>query len=578
MSVKFWVLASFLLLIASPAAAAESVATLADDYVAIQMDAQPVMSDLTGLPGRHDLLPDISPAGIARYDSREAELWAKVSQLDSTSVPPRQRATYAVLKEALADDIGMQACRSELWSVNHMFGWQAVFAQAAAAQAVDTPKGRADALARWAQVPAYLRQDEANLREGLRLGYSSPKLGYSSPKTVVRRVLIQLDELLAPPADASRLASPGLRSDDPAFRAAFVQLVDQAVNPAIRAYRAFLVDTYLPAARDELGVSALPNGQACYAASLRMFTTLPRTPAQVKALGESVVKQNKADVAALGLARFQTADLPTIYQRVNAAPDNSFASADEFLAYSRAHLARNIAATRPVFADYPRQEVVIDPLPVDIKAIIPPHYEPQPDLTGPGRFVLPLAVWPTTHRGEAEILSVHEAVPGHHLQLSSMFERQEATQISKLVVNAAYSEGWARYAENLAEELGLYETDYAKIGRRAWQAHGMVLDPGIHVFGWSRDEGIAYLKATGRFNDDEAAAMLDRIAMVPGQLTAYDTGGLEFLALRREAKAALGDRFDLRRFHTAVLEEGAVPLIELRAHVSAWIAAEKARK
>lgn len=148
---------------------------------------------------------------------------------------------------------------------------------------------------------------------------------------------------------------------------------------------------------------------------------------------------------------------------------------------------------------------------------------------------------------------------------------EDTGDIFKLSFNSAYIEGWARYAERLSEEAGLYTTDYAKIESRAWPAHGMVIDLGIHVFGWSNQKAVDYLKATGRFDDRTAPDALDRFAVMPGQATAYDTGGLEIFAVRKEAEDALGPRFDLREFNQKVLEEGGVPLEELQAHVRAWI-------
>jgi uncharacterized protein (DUF885 family) len=146
--------------------------------------------------------------------------------------------------------------------------------------------------------------------------------------------------------------------------------------------------------------------------------------------------------------------------------------------------------------------------------------------------------------------------------------------VSNLLFNSAYAEGWARYSEALAEEAGIYRTRYALMTRRLWPARGMVVDPGIHVMGWTREQAIAFIRESGRFPGTEADDMVDRIAALPGQLTAYDSGGLEIMALRREAEQSLGDRFDLRKFHARVLESGTVPLWALREHIKDWIAAE----
>jgi uncharacterized protein (DUF885 family) len=144
--------------------------------------------------------------------------------------------------------------------------------------------------------------------------------------------------------------------------------------------------------------------------------------------------------------------------------------------------------------------------------------------------------------------------------------------ITLLSTNSGYIEGWARYSEALAEEMGLYTTDFARINRRFWPAHGMVVDPGIHVMGWTRDQAIRYVSATGRFSSHEAESLVDRIVAWPGQLTAYDTGAIEIFALREKAKKALGDRFDIRAFHDQLLKYGSVTLPMLREIIDRWLA------
>ncbi len=146
--------------------------------------------------------------------------------------------------------------------------------------------------------------------------------------------------------------------------------------------------------------------------------------------------------------------------------------------------------------------------------------------------------------------------------------------VTQIIWFSGPGEGWARYSEALAEEMGLYETTTGPIKRRAWPARGMVVDPGIHLFGWTREEAIEFMSESGRFADSLGDQMVDRIAILPGQLTAYDSGGLEILALRRQTEEALGERFDIRQFHERVLENGTIPLQQLRIHVEAWVGHE----
>jgi uncharacterized protein (DUF885 family) len=200
------------------------------------------------------------------------------------------------------------------------------------------------------------------------------------------------------------------------------------------------------------------------------------------------------------------------------------------------------------------------------------HYRPGTD-ERPGEYRIPLHKPEDQSRGGAESVAFHEAWPGHHLQVAFAKEIDGLHPVTEIIWFSGPGEGWARYSEALAEEMGLYRTVTGPITRRAWPARGMVVDPGIHLFGWSREQAIEFMLESGRFPESMGDEMVDRIAILPGQLTAYDSGGLEILALRRQAEEALGDAFDIREFHDRILENGTIPLPALRQHVERWIAA-----
>jgi uncharacterized protein (DUF885 family) len=202
------------------------------------------------------------------------------------------------------------------------------------------------------------------------------------------------------------------------------------------------------------------------------------------------------------------------------------------------------------------------------------HYLPG----NPGRpaeYRIPLYQPKEQSRGNAEATAFHETWPGHHLQVASAQRIQGLHPITGLIWFSGPGEGWARYAEGLADEMGLFTTTSGPILRRAWPARGMVVDPGIHLFGWSREQAIEFMAVSGRFAEERAEEMVDRIAILPGQLTAYDSGGLEILALRNEASAILGDEFDIREFHDQVLRNGTIPLTRLRQYLEGWIESKR---
>ena len=539
---------------------------LADRVVGEFVAYDPTISYSTGLHTTdHSRFADRSPRALAAWDAREGAALQELRGIDATALAGPARAAYAVLQEQLESDLQLRVCKSELWNVNHFSGWQSDFAEVAERQPVGTQEARAQALKRWGSLPHYLEVEIANLRQGL-------TQGYAAPKSVVRRVIAQMDGLIAAPVEKSPFYSPAARDAEPAFRAEFARLIAGKINPALQRYRDYLNNDYLSHARDGIAVSDLPDGKRCYQAFLRSSTTLNRTAQEVYDLGRATVEANKADVIRIGSRLFGTTDYSTIISKSRTRPENHFRSKDELLAYSRELLIAAKAKTATLVDRMPAQDTIIEPeRELDDSAGVSSHYDADPDPSKPGVYRIELGNWQTEQRAEAEVTVVHEAWPGHHLQIALAREIVPDTPIAKLSFNSAYIEGWARYAEAMGEEAGIYKIEDAKIQRRIWPARGMVVDPGLHAFGWTRQQAIDYLVSSGRFDAKAADDTVDRIAVLPGQLTSYDSGGLEIKALRAEAQKALGARFELREFNRTVLEEGVVPLGELRLHVTEWI-------
>jgi uncharacterized protein (DUF885 family) len=275
----------------------------------------------------------------------------------------------------------------------------------------------------------------------------------------------------------------------------------------------------------------------------------------------------------IGQVELGTADLSALRARVDTDPANRFRSGDELLAFTQAAVERAQAALPKWFGRLPKAAAVVRPQPAFLGGNAPDQYNAAAqDGSRPGVYLINLYQPEQKLRSKAEVTAFHELYPGHHLQIALAQERPGAHPISQLVGTGAFVEGWGRYAEELAEEMGLYTSPFARIGRRSWPGHGMVADPGIHIFGWSRDSAISYVKHGGW---PEAEAMADRVVVWPAQLTSYDTGALEILALREEAERELGDRFDIREFHDQVLANGAITLPMLRQVIEHWIADRK---
>jgi uncharacterized protein (DUF885 family) len=547
---------------------AARVTALADEYIKEALSRYPEWAEFLGLAGApHDRLTDNSLEALHAWQEKEDRWAAELARMDAASLWGRQEwLTHGCLREIVEASRAERIARSELWPVNHMSGRQAVFARLAAIQPVGTPEGRAQALARWKTLPQYLDTEISNLREGLKLGYTAPRL-------TARLVVGQLDALLAAPIESSPFWSPAMRDETPEFREAWQKLLTDEINPAFRRYRDFLDKEYLPGARDSIGISALPNGSEIYRVLFRSMTTLDRPAEETFRLGQEAVQKYESEAAAIGQEVAGSADLAMIRAKITSDPANYFKSREELMAFNRDAIERARRVLPQWFLTVPKAEVVIEPIPEFLEKTASSGYEPPAaDGSRPGTYLINLYQPEKQKRSSAEITAFHETYPGHHLQISVAAERPAGHLITKLAASGGYVEGWARYSEALAEEMGLYTSDYSRIGRRLWPAHGMVVDPGIHVLGWTRQQAIDFVFATGSFSEHGAESLIDRVIAMPAQLTCYDTGALEFFALRKKAEEVLGPKFDIQAFHDELLKYGSVTLPMLREIIERWIA------
>ncbi len=549
-------------------APADEVTAVADEYMAAITELAPFVILYSGLGADveipNDAFDDIAPDAYAAFEKTEDALAARLDKVDPASLKRADWVVYETVKEYITSSVGARICRQPWQSLNHMFGWQNGLPIIASMQPVETDEERAEALARWEKLPAYIAADKANLEQGL-------AEGYTVPKRVAARVVAQLDSLLAAaPADSPFISFAANTDED--FKAAATTLVAEKINPAIADYRAFLNDTYIPGARDNLAITANPDGAACYEALLRVHHGAPIGSAKTYERGQEAVAANTAAMIARGKELFGVEDFAEILERVQTAPGNRFDSEQALVDYTRAIVPVTREKSAPLFSKLPAQDMVVEPYPDYLKGTgQSSRYETTPPSEGAATYRINTDDWETETKGHAQIVAVHEGWPGHHLQIATASAVEGLHPIVQLLSSTAYVEGWARYSEALAEEAGIYDTRYGEISRRAWPARGMVMDPGLHVYGWTEQQVKDLAIESGNFDEKSAEVLLDRIAVIPGQLTAYDTGGLEIFALRKAAEERLGEKFDIKEFHDRILENGAVPLGAMREHVEEWI-------
>lgn len=547
------------------------VSALADAYMAAYYERFPEQATMAGIAGaRHDRLSDNSAAAIVRWQSVQDAFLTLLADVDANALwGTPDWITYGFLRETLEASRGTRICRSELWPVNQMSGWQVGLANLANTQPVSNDEQRRAAIARFSAIPKALENERANLREGLRLGYSTPRRN-------VGLVVEQLDKLVATPVAESPFFAPAKRANDAAFTAEWTKLVSEVLYPAIAKHRDFLRDEYAPKARVTIAVKDHPNGVECYRAAYRSYSTLSREPQEVFDLGMRTVKANEARMRALGKELFGTDDLAEIKRRIQNDAENKFTTRDEVRKFAEESVERGKAAIPQWFGIVPKAPVVVQPIPEYREKTASDSYQrASDDGSRPGTYHIKLYQPETQQRGVVERTAFHETYPGHHLQIAIAQERTAAHPITRFVGNSGFSEGWARYTEALAEEMKLYATKHGRVGRLGWPARGMVIDPGIHVLGWTAEQAKAFALESGTMSEDGVTALIDRVVVWPAQLTAYDSGGLEITALRAQAEQALGAKFDIRKFHDAVLGDGSVTLPMLRTKIERWIEGQK---
>lgn len=558
---------------APPSAAADDrVKALADAYLEGYFDRNPDQVTYYGVPGRrHDRLPDNSLEALKAWQAKEDGWLADGTAIDPAAIQAAPlRATYAIVRGTLDGSISERVCRSWLWNVSQMTGWHVQFGYLVTIQPVGTDESRAQALARWGSLPRYLDQEISNLREGLRLGYSAPK-------NIVRIVIEQMNSLIASSTADSPFRSPALRDKTPEFTKAFDGLVKQQLTPAFIKYRDFLAKEYLPAARTDIAVVSIPRGTDCYDASVFAHSSVSLPARQIYELGLQQIDGLMAEMQAAAERSFKTSDVPALLKTLRTDRRDLFKSREELIAHAEAALARAKAAAPVWFGLLPKADVRIETYPRFREKNAPNEYNaPAEDGSRPGVFLISAYQAENKSKSPLESVTFHETIPGHHLQIATALERKDIHPIGRYLANGGYVEGWALYAERLADEMRLYSSDLDRLGMlssQAFRAARLVVDPGIHLLGWTRQQAIDYMLAHTAEEPADVASEVDRYIIWQGQATSYMLGMLEIRRLRDEAQQKLGPTFDIKAFHDRVLEDGGVPLTYLGQKIRSSIGA-----
>ena len=404
------------------------------------------------------------------------------------------------------------------------------------------------------------------------------------PRVLMEKVVPQFDALIAAKAEDSQFWGPitAMPADFPAadkerLSAAYRELIEQQLMPAIKKQRDFIANEYLPATRDTVGLDSLPDGKAWYAFNAKQSTTTAQTPEQIHEIGLKEVARIHAEIQTVMTEVGFKGSLQEFFTFMQKDKQFEFKSEPELLEHYRGLEAKINANVPKLFSLTPKAGFEIRPIEAfRAKSAAGGEYmQPSEDGSRPGIFYVNTYDLPTRKTWDAEDLFLHEAIPGHHFQLALQQELKGVPAFRRFGGETAFIEGWGLYAESLGKDLGVYTDPYSYFGRlqgELWRAVRLVVDTGLHSKGWTRQQVLDYMFANSSVSEPDAVAEAERYIAWPGQALAYKTGELKIQELRKRAQDKLGAKFDIREFHAEVLKDGSVPLDVLDEKLNAWIA------
>jgi uncharacterized protein (DUF885 family) len=556
---------------------ARALSALAAAYWDARLETDPLEATEIGDRRFDDRLPDLSLEARARRADLLRAQRAQAEAIPAAALSPVDQTTRALLLGEIDSELAHLACALDDWAVDARDGLQVAFLRLPELQPVRTVAEGRKLVARWRAMGQTIDQETANLRRGL-------AAGKVTTRDEVTRVLGQLDDLLGKPDAAWPLHTPAAaphpdwpRADAEALARDVEAAIAGSARPAFARQRDFLRGEVLPRARDDahVGIGNIAGGGACYAHLIKVHTSLELSAEEIHRIGLEELARIQANMARVGREALGVGTLPEMRRRLESDRSLFFKSRDEIEAAARAALARAVAAEPRFLGRLPRTPVVVKRIePYEEKDAPIAYYRPAAvDGTRPGTFYVNTNDPGALGRYQLEALVFHESVPGHHVQIATAQELTGLPEFRKHVGVTAFVEGWGLYAEGLADELGLYSGALERLGRLnfdAWRALRLIVDTGMHAFGWSRSRAIAYMEENAILAHGNVVNEVDRYIAWPGQALAYKVGEREIRRLRADAEARLGQRFDLRAFHDALLGSGAVSLPVLREQIDTW--------
>ena len=544
-----------------------------------EMEQSPARASSMGDRRWNDRWGDQSLEAIRKREEHAADALVRLKKFDRAQLSPADQLNYDLFKKDLEIDIEGFKFRTYLMPINQRGGLQTVD-ELGDRLRFETVKDFEDWIARLRSFPALMDENLALMREGARAHIMWPRI-------VLERVPAQIDKQLVSKPEESPFFKPFKKFPD-AIAAADRERLAKAASDAITAgvlpsfqkLKKYFVDEYLPAAFEQVGVWQMPQGAEYYAYLTRLHTTTDLTPQQIHEKGLSEVARIKGEMQTIMEKVGFKGTLPEFFTKLRTDPQFFYKTPEELLEAYRALAKRIDPNLVKVFKTLPRTPYGVTPIPDKIAPDTTTAYYNQPAADGSraGLYFVNLYKPETRPKWEMMALSLHESVPGHHLQIALAQELGDIPKFRRYGGYTAFVEGWGLYAESLGQDMGLYDEPYSKFGQltyEMWRAVRLVVDTGMHQMKWDRQRAINFFMENAPKAENDIVNEIDRYISMPGQALAYKIGELKIKELRDRARHEIGEGFDIREFHDAVLLSGSVPLDVLERNVNAWIATKK---
>ncbi|MGV3522828.1 MAG: DUF885 domain-containing protein [Candidatus Sericytochromatia bacterium] len=524
----------------------------------------------------NDRLSDLSAASEAQQLKDLQAFRAELSAIPRDGLSHADQLNHDMFALLLDESIELHAFKTWQAPINQMTGYHLSLPQLIDIQPLKSAEGYPDYLARLRAFPAQVADVIANLQQGL----AEKRV---PPRHIMEQVLPQLESLMAGPAEDSVFFLP--LKNNPDFDAAtrnrlgdeLAATIDEAVKPGYQQLYDFVRESYLPGCRETLGIWDLPDGEALYEFCIKSYTAPGLSAEAIHQLGLKEVARIHQQKTALKDQLGFDDSVEAFNHYLRTDPSFAFGSAEELRASYEAVMEEAYAKTPALFHRMPKAPCILKEV-EEYKAKSSPqaYYMPAPeDGSRPGLYYINTYDLPSRPKYAVTALTLHEAIPGHHLQIALAQELDNLPYFRRRLHVTAYLEGWGLYAEYLGHQMDMYRDPYQHYGALAfemWRACRLVVDTGIHAMRWTRQQAIDFMKKHMANSEHDIAAEVDRYTIMPGQALSYKIGEIKIKQLRARAEKTLGERFDLRDFHEVVLRNGAIPLAVLEAEVDRWLA------